>query len=781
MRNVTLADNERELSSISSAIAEQTAQSLQGVELLLRRAAVLTDVERVGTSSSTSTEFLRGQMGGVPQVRELTVADASGKLIASSAAADGSAINIAARPYFQYLEHAKGDAIAISEPITSMVDGKPTFAIAIRLESDSGRFEGVAIALIEEDYFRNFYREVDLQPGTQIRLLRTNGEPIIAYLQPASAPMGKRIQSVTHLVHGFPLAIQALRNESFVLADWRAFAINVLVRTALIATVIAMLAFLLIKLLRSLQGVIEQLRSSEQRWRAVFEHAPVGVLVLHAHSNYLMANPAFERMLGYSREELARLRAIDITHPDDIEVTKSNIDDLVTGRCDSVRFQKRYLHRDGHVVWTDMSIARVFAIYGPAAQSGRPTEHMLIATAEDITQRLDDEDRRRRLEDQLRQSQKLEALGTFAGGVAHDFNNILGAILGYGERALSVLGEGTPERRYVDQMTRAGDRARLLVERILTFSRSGMTARVHVHLQPVVAEAIELLKGTLPATIKLDVRLDADDAFAMGDATHMHQIIMNLGSNAVHAMPQGGVLGVALVRVRSGAPVSFSHGAVGSRDFVRLTVKDTGIGIPADVLERIFNPFFTTRRAGEGTGLGLSLVDGIVREYGGGIDVQTAPGEGTRFDVYLPVTDAPPAPHEHGRESLPHGDGQVVLLVDDEDTLVTLGEEVLAELGYEPVGFRSSIAAWEALVTGPNRFDAVITDQTMPELTGLALAARIRTLRPGLPVILCSGFSNTTLERDAREEGVLTVLRKPLRQADIAEALARAFKPASSH
>ncbi|MBB5464971.1 PAS domain S-box-containing protein [Paraburkholderia sp. CI2] len=363
--------------------------------------------------------------------------------------------------------------------------------------------------------------------------LRTNGEPVITYLQPASAPMGKRIQSETHFVQGFPLAIQVLRDDSFVLAHWRAFSINVLVRTALIATVIAMLAFLLIKLLRSLQGVIEQLRSSEQRWRAVFEHAPIGVLVLHAHSNYLMANPAFERMLGYSREELAQLRAIDITHPDDIEVTKSNIDDLVTGRCDSVRFQKRYLHRDGHVVWTDMSIARVFAIHGPAAQSGRPTEHMLIATAEDITQRLDDEDKRRRLEDQLRQSQKLEALGTFAGGVAHDFNNILGAILGYGERALSVLGEGTPERRYVDQMTRAGDRARLLVERILTFSRSGMTARVHVHLQPVVAEAIELLKGTLPATIKLDVRLDADDAFAMGDATHApdhHEPLQQCGS-----------------------------------------------------------------------------------------------------------------------------------------------------------------------------------------------------------------------------------------------------------
>jgi CheY-like chemotaxis protein len=190
----------------------------------------------------------------------------------------------------------------------------------------------------------------------------------------------------------------------------------------------------------------------------------------------------------------------------------------------------------------------------------------------------------------------------------------------------------------------------------------------------------------------------------------------------------------------------------------------------------MFNPFFTTRKAGEGTGLGLSLVDGIVREYGGGIDVETAVGKGTRFAVYLPLTDVLPARASPDSETLPRGEGQTVLLVDDEETLVTLGEEVLAALGYEPIGFQSSVAAWHALQQEPDRFDLMVTDHTMPDMTGLELVERVRTVRADLPVILCSGFSTPALEEAARELGVIAVLRKPLREADLAMALERAVR-----
>lgn len=777
-RRLTLAGNDRELASLSSALAEQTARSLQGAELILRQVAMSEDGVDGRLAPADAARFLRQQVIGLPQVRGLSLADASGQLLATSLPVDVSRINIASRGYFQRLKRASGDALDVSEPFTSAIDGKQTFAIALRRQGRDGRFAGVVLAAIEDAYFTRFYRDIDIMPGTAIAVRRADGQPLLAYARPAAAPSNGPARMAVHAVPNMPLTIVVSRHDDVVLAEWRAAAASVLVRTGLISAFIMLLVFALIAQMRRLENVNDELGASELRWRTVFENAPVGILVLRAHGRYLMANPAFQQMVGYTDRELAERRAFDITHPDDNALTQSHIDQLVRNGRDSVRFQKRYLHRDGHVVWTDMSVARVFSNQSPSQQDARQTEDMIIATVEDITRRLEDEQARRRLESQLRQSQKLEALGTFAGGVAHDFNNILGAILGFGERALPLLGENTPARRYVEQVMKAGDRARLLVERILTFSRSGMTARVPVDLRAVVAEAVDLLKATAPATVSLDVRLETDGVYVMGDATHMHQVVMNLCSNAVHAMPDGGALGIALERVSFDAPASFSHGAVGRGDFARLGVADQGVGIPADVLERMFNPFFTTRRAGEGTGLGLSLVDGIVREYGGGIDVHSVPGAGSRFDVYLPLTGARMPAGPADGDALPRGDGQVVLLVDDEDALVTLGEEVLAELGYEPVGFRSSLAAWHALEADPERFDAVVTDQTMADLTGLGLAARVARLRPGLPVILCSGFSTPALERDALDAGVRAVLRKPLRQADLAKALASVLRRA---
>ncbi|OXI93807.1 hypothetical protein CFB48_33515 [Burkholderia sp. AU33647] len=542
-------------------------------------------------------------------------------------------------------------------------------------------------------------------------------------------------------------------------------------RVGAIVVCVILLMYVLTAYMRRLEHASRAMHASEQRWRTVFENAPVGILVLRAHDRYLMANPAFQQMVGYSDRELAERRASDITHPDDRALTQNHIDQLVRGQ-DRVRFQKRYVHRDGRVVWADMSVARVFSAHQPADADA---EDLIIATIEDITQRRADEEARHGLERQLRQSQKLEALGTFAGGVAHDFNNILAAILGFGDRALASVAPDAPAHRYVEQVLRAGERARLLVERILTFSRSGRTARVPVDVGAVVDEAIELVRETLPAHVALDVRMPAHAACILGDATHLHQVVMNLCSNAIHAMPSGGTLRVELDLVCVETPRSLSHGAVSAGRFVRLSVADGGNGIPAEILERIFNPFFTTRAAGEGTGLGLSLVDGIVREHGGAVDVHSTPGEGARFDVYLPAADARPA-RQAETIPVPHGGGQVVLLVDDEDALVRLGEEVLADLGYEPVGFSSSEAAWAALDADPARFDVVVTDHAMPHLTGLQLAARVARRRNDLPVILCSGFSTPALEREADALGVRMVLRKPLKTPDLARALAAVLR-----
>jgi CheY-like chemotaxis protein len=375
----------------------------------------------------------------------------------------------------------------------------------------------------------------------------------------------------------------------------------------------------------------------------------------------------------------------------------------------------------------------------------------------------------------LRQSQKLEALGTFAGGIAHDFNNILGAIIGYGELAIHSLTHDAPQRRYIEQVLKAGDRARSLVERILTFSRSAMTIREPVPVQETVSGSIELFKVSLPESIDLEVHLEATGAYIAGDPAHLDQVVMNLCGNAVHAMTDGGTLGVELTTVHLDAPRSLSHGAIGAGEFVRLAVIDTGTGIPTELLERIFNPFFTTRKAGEGTGLGLSLVDAIAREYGGGVDVHTVVGKGTRFEVFLPLIEATTATETNEGSTWRHGEGQTILLVDDEEALVGLGEEILAEFGYEPVGFTSSTAAWKAFEANPQRFDAVLTDHTMPDMTGIELAIAIKRCRADIPIILASGYGSAALERDAEEAGVQTVLRKPLRKAELAHALSQAL------
>jgi signal transduction histidine kinase/CheY-like chemotaxis protein len=378
-------------------------------------------------------------------------------------------------------------------------------------------------------------------------------------------------------------------------------------------------------------------------------------------------------------------------------------------------------------------------------------------------------------EAQLRQSQKMEAMGTLAGGIAHDFNNILGAILGYGELAQQQSAPDTPLRRYIDNVMHAAERAKALVDRILGFSRSGLGERAHVRVQSIIEETLELIAASLPADIRLEKTLIAGDAALIGDSTHLHQVAMNLCTNALHAMERGGILTVQLERVDLAEARSLSRGTLSPGSYVRLAIADTGVGIPPDVVERIFDPFFTTRGVGKGTGLGLSLVHGIVTDLGGAIDVRSVLGEGTRFEIWLPVTtEVAKSETTTAVRELPRGRGQTVMIVDDEPMLVALAEEMLAGLGYEPVGFDSSQTALQVFRSKPERFDLLLTDEAMPELVGTELAREIRLLRPDVPIILMSGHGGAALAQRAAAIGVKEVLHKPLQRVDLADALAQA-------
>jgi signal transduction histidine kinase/CheY-like chemotaxis protein len=381
---------------------------------------------------------------------------------------------------------------------------------------------------------------------------------------------------------------------------------------------------------------------------------------------------------------------------------------------------------------------------------------------------------RQALEAQLRQSQRMEAIGTLAGGIAHNFNNILGAIIGYGEMALTALpaGGGQPGR-YVQQVMSAGQRGKALVDQILAFSRRGEHERRPIRVQSVVEEAVDLLRGSLPTTIAIRTRLEAAAATVVGDPSQLQQVVVNLTANAAQAMDGHGNLEIALDTVELAGDVKLSHGSLVAGRYARLTVSDAGRGMDEATAERAFEPFFTTKAAGSGTGLGLSTVHGIVADHGGAIDVRSRPGEGSTFEVYLARTQAPATSAAPAAAPAPSGRGETVLLVDDETPLVLLGEEMLAALGYEPVGFDSSAEALAAFRADPDRFDLLLTDEIMPGMTGTELAVALHQLRPELPIILMTGHGGALPSHRLRAAGICEVLRKPLSTAEIAASLTR--------
>ena len=547
----------------------------------------------------------------------------------------------------------------------------------------------------------------------------------------------------------------------------------------------------------------QDLRESEARYRNIFETVGVSIWEedfsqlkaaidglkergVQDWPGYLAAHPEFVRkavsMIRVVDVNDATLKLFEAASKDELIASLDRIflpETLEVFARELVAIAEGRTFFEAETVLQTLKGVRVtvlFTITFPQPQPDARFDSVLV-TLTDITEQRAREREREELQRQLQQAARLEAIGRLAGGIAHDFNNILGAILGYGELAQRHLGEQSRTRRHVDQVMNAGARGKGLVERILAFSRSGLGERVPVHVEAVVEETLGLLAASLPVGVQLERSLDAGDAAILGDATQLHQVVMNLCTNALQAIVGGGVLAVALERVALPERRLLSHGVLAPGDYVRLSVRDTGRGIARGVLEHMFDPFFTTKRVGDGTGLGLALVHGIVADFGGAIDVATAEGAGTTFTVWLPAAGETPRPLAEAGVEVPRGNGETVMIVDDEPALVGVAEETLAELGYDPAGFDSSVAALEAFRAEPGRFDLVLTDETMPDLSGVELAREIRGVRPELPIVLMSGYSGVQLWERAQEAGVAEVLRKPLVRRDIAEALMRALGP----
>src|SRR5262249_52489386 len=424
-------------------------------------------------------------------------------------------------------------------------------------------------------------------------------------------------------------------------------------------------------------------------------------------------------------------------------------------------FEKEYFRKDG---------SRIPVLIGGALFEESGNEG--VAFVLDLTERKQTEGELRNMGQELRRAQRLEAMGTLAGGIAHDFNNILGAIIGYGEMALRAAKKDTRLWRDLDAIMSAGERGRALVDRLLAFSRSGTGERVPVHVEAVVQETLDQLAAKLPENVIIAPRLRAGRAAMLGDSTQVHQVVMNLTNNAVQAMPNGGVLRVTLEAVRFDVARSATVGEVAAGDYIILKVSDCGTGIEREVLERMFDPFFTTKEVGVGSGLGLSLVHGIVTNAGGAIDIRTELGKGTTFTVYLRRTGIALERTAKQSRPLPRGEGQRVLVVDDEEPLAQLASETLERLGYSPIAFTSSTRALEAFDANPDDFDAILTDERMPGVSGSDLIREVRRISPSIPIVLMSGFFSAAAALKARELGANDVLRKPLLARDLAMSLA---------
>jgi PAS domain S-box-containing protein len=494
------------------------------------------------------------------------------------------------------------------------------------------------------------------------------------------------------------------------------------------------------------------------RLMTAIEQAAETIVITDPEGMIQYVNPAFEKTSGYSREEAVGLRP----------------GILRSGKHDEVFYEELWnvLRRGG--VWSghfinrkkDGTLYEEEATISPVRDaSGRIVNY--VAVKRDVTQEA-------ALRSRLRQAQKMEALGTLAGGISHDFNNILSVIFGYAEMAsLDAAAGGASLQPHLDQILEAARRARDLVQQILAFSRQTEQDRKPLHAALVVKETLKLLRATLPSTIEIrhQVNVDSNGDIVLSDPTQMHQILMNLCTNAAHAMRgKGGVLEVHLSELRVDTTASFRYPDLMPGPYLMLTVGDTGHGMEREILERIFDPYFTTKGPGEGTGLGLAVIHGIVKSHGGAISVESEPGKGSLFHVLLPRVVGAPR-EEAGQPLTVKGGTERVLLVDDEIVLAQLGKGMLERLGYRVVSKSSSIEALEAFRTQPGQFDLVITDQTMPHMTGVALAREILRIRPSIPVILCTGHADSAVIEAARATGVREFLAKPVTLRQLAETV----------
>ncbi len=600
---------------------------------------------------------------------------------------------------------------------------------------------------------------------------------------PAHQLVGKRIQNIPDktIAEKFHQAIQLVRKERAMFSLEYSLTLNdkQYYYEARVLPLLEDQCLCIVRNITERQEAEEALKQSEEQFKKLYEesrkaeevyrsliHSSADAIVMYdLEGNVRYLSPAFTQLFGWDQPELEG-KKIPFIPESEKEATFFLITEVVHKGKPVHGFESRRLTKDGRILNVSVSASRF------DDHAGRPSGTLVILR--DITEK-------KRLEAHFRQTQKMESIGTLAGGIAHDFNNLLSAIMGYAEMCLAEAPKGGKMERRLSRVMQASERAKDLVNQILTFSRQKEQTRKPLQIRPIIKEALKLLRASIPSTIRFQIDITEDTGVILADPTQIHQVLMNLCTNAAHAMQEkGGTLTISITDTAIPKESLSVHADLAAGEYVKLTVSDTGHGMTTDILEKIFDPYFTTKKHGEGTGLGLSLVHGIVKSMDGAIRVTSTPAQGSTFEVFIPRLESDREDSPPPTEDILLFGNETILLVDDEDFVLDMTREMLESLGYTVVPRASSLEALHAFRANPKRFDLVISDQMMPNMTGQELAANIHALNPRIPFILCTGFSTPITEEKARNSGVTAFVYKPVLKQNLSAAIRRVLDVADS-
>ena len=505
----------------------------------------------------------------------------------------------------------------------------------------------------------------------------------------------------------------------------------------------------------------EALRESEEKYRLLVENQTDLLVKVDREGRLQFVSPSYCKMFGKTEQELLGKTFMPLVHPDDRETTTKEMKKLYHPPH-TAYIEQRAMTKDGWtwLAWLDTAVLD---------EKGDVTE--VIGLGRDITDKKQVEMEKAKLQSQLQQSQKMEAVGTLAGGIAHDFNNILAVILGNAELAADDIPLGNPAGKSLKAIHQASIRAKDMVRQLLAFSRKSDGETKRLNMAPIIKESMKMLRSAVPTSIEFKQHISSDACNILGDAAQINQIMMNLVTNASHAMSEeGGLLEVTLEKMILPEETPCFDFILTPGPHIRLKVKDTGKGIEPKILARIFDPYYTTKEVGKGTGMGLSVVHGIVKSHGGGILVKSTLGEGTVFEIYFPALEMMVEEEKKPDEEI-KGGSESILFVDDEESIVNLNQQRLERLGYKVIPKTDPLEALEFFRANPDQIDLIISDMTMPHMTGDKLAQEILNIRPDMPIILCTGYSEKMSEDRAQEIGIRKYIEKPIEKETLARSI----------